>query len=204
MARPSGQGDQTKKLIAEKAKILFEQKGYAATSMADIHEFTQISKGSIYYHFKSKEELYLYTVEKASEDWREKWEDNVKLVTTATEKLYLLARYYASDMQNPLSKTVPGYIGSENTDIEEMVKEKLIHLFQPEYNIFYQIIEEGVRNNEFVSNKSIDDLAYILYSTLSGMSITQFLGYDEEKFYQLYENAVDVFLNGISKSSLIK
>lgn len=124
MARPVGQGEKTKKHIAEKAKVLFEQKGYAATSMEEIREFTGISKGSIYYHFKSKEELFLYTVETANKSWREEWEAQANKVTTATEKLYLLAHYYASDMQNPLSKTVPEYMGTEN--IEDMVKEVLL------------------------------------------------------------------------------
>jgi len=196
MARPVGQGEKTKKHIAEKAKFLFEQKGYAATSMEEIRKITKISKGSIYYHFKSKEELFLYTVETANESWRGEWEAQANQVTTATEKLYLLARYYASDMKNPLSKIVPEYMGTEN--IENLVKEKIIHLLQPEYEIFYQIIEEGIRSKELVSDQTIDDLAYIFYSTLTGMSVTQFLGYEEEKFYLLYENAVDVFLNGIT------
>ncbi|MBM7632371.1 TetR/AcrR family transcriptional regulator [Geomicrobium sediminis] len=197
MARPVGQGEQTKKRIAEKAKVIFERKGYAATSMEDIREYSQISKGSIYYHFKSKEELFLYTVEKASESWRMEWEKEANQLATATEKLYLLARFYASDMQNPISKIVPEYMGSEN--IEEMVKEKLIHLVQPEYDVFYEIINEGIRNQEFVSNKTVEDISHILYSTLTGMSITQFLGYDEEKFYLLYQNAIEIFLNGIEK-----
>ncbi|EZH64847.1 hypothetical protein DH09_20250 [Bacillaceae bacterium JMAK1] len=195
MARPVGQGEQTKKRIAEKAKVIFERKGYAATSMEEIREYSQISKGSIYYHFKSKEELFLYTVEKASESWRIEWEKEANQLATATEKLYLLARFYASDMQNPISKIVPEYMGSEN--IEEMVKEKLIHLVQPEYDVFYEIINEGLRNQEFVSNKNAEDISHILYSTLTGMSITQFLGYDEEKFYLLYQNAIEIFLNGI-------
>ncbi|GAK09174.1 TetR/AcrR family transcriptional regulator [Geomicrobium sp. JCM 19038] len=195
MARPVGQGEQTKKRIVEKAKVIFERKGYAATSMEDIREYSQISKGSIYYHFKSKEELFLYTVEKASESWRMEWEKEANQLATATEKLYLLARFYASDMQNPISKIVPEYMGSEN--IEEMVKEKLIHLVQPEYDVFYEIINEGLRNQEFVSNKKAEDISHILYSTLTGMSITQFLGYDEEKFYLLYQNAIEIFLNGI-------
>ncbi|GAK13568.1 TetR/AcrR family transcriptional regulator [Geomicrobium sp. JCM 19039] len=197
MARPAGQGEQTKRHIAEKAKQIFERKGYAATSMEDIREYSQISKGSIYYHFTSKEELFLYAVEKASESWREEWEKQAEQLATAREKLYLLARFYASDMQNPISKIVPEYMGTHN--IEEMVQEKMLHLVQPEYDVFLHIVEEGVRCNEFVSDISSEDLAYILYSTLSGISITQFLGYEEKKFYQLYEHAIDVFLNGVTK-----
>ena len=64
MDRPRSKGEKTKALIAEKAKVIFEQKGYVGTSMEDIREFSEISKGSIYYHFKNKEELFLYTVEK--------------------------------------------------------------------------------------------------------------------------------------------
>lgn len=186
-----------KKYIAEKAKILFEQKGYTATSMEEIREFTNTSKGSIYYHFKSKEELFLYTVEESSKTWRRKWEEQAALVKTAKAKLHLLGRYYASDMQASLSHAVPEYMASEN--LGQVMKEKIIHLIQPEYEIFHQIIEEGTQNREFEHDKTVEDLSFILYSTLTGMSITQFLGYDEEKFYRLYDNAIDVFLNGIAK-----
>lgn len=194
MARPRGQGEKTKELIAEKAKIIFEQKGYAGTSMEDIREFTEISKGSIYYHFKSKEELFLYTVEKTSKVWRTKWEDHSKKVETSTERLYLLAEYYASDMQIPLSHTVPEYMATENVD-----KSKILDLIKPEYEIFYQIINEGMYRKEFISNQSPEDLAYILYSTLTGLSITQFVGYQDKQFLMLYLSAIDIFLNGIAK-----
>lgn len=193
MARPKGQGDQTKERIAEKARIIFEQKGYAGTSMEDIREASQISKGSIYYHFKNKEELFLYVVEQSSEQWRAMWEEQAKKVTTASEKLYLLAEYYASDMQKPLSLTVPEYMASENIDYR-----MLIELIQPEYQIFYQIIQEGISSNEFKSDRSTEDLAYILYSTLTGLSITQFAGYTNEQFLMLYRSAIDIFLQGIS------
>ena len=85
MDRPRSKGEKTKALIAEKAKVIFEQKGYVGTSMEDIREFSEISKGSIYYHFKSKEELFLYTVEKTSEIWRTGWEEHSKKVETSTE-----------------------------------------------------------------------------------------------------------------------
>ncbi|WP_404456371.1 TetR/AcrR family transcriptional regulator [Oceanobacillus kapialis] len=199
MARPKGQGQKTKERIAEKAKIIFEQKGYAGTSMEDIREFSDISKGSIYYHFKSKEELFLYTVEKTSEDWRIKWANHADKVVTSTEKLYLLAKYYASDMQNPLSHTVPEYMATEN--IDKMMRNKIFDLIKPEYEAFYQIIDEGICRKEFKSNQSPVDLAYILYSTLTGLSITQFFGYSDEQFLMLYQNAIDIFLKGISNNT---
>ncbi|MFA1819819.1 TetR/AcrR family transcriptional regulator [Virgibacillus oceani] len=199
MARPKGQGEKTKEHIAKKAKIIFEQKGYAGTSMEDIRELSKISKGSIYYHFKNKEELFLYTVKKSQEVWKAMWEEHAKKVETSTEKLYLLAKYYASDMQKTLSHTVPEYMATENLD--KMMQGKILDLIKPEYEVFYKIIEEGIRNKEFKSNQSPDDLAYILYSTLTGLSITQFVGYSDQQFLILYQSAIDIFLKGILKDN---
>lgn len=142
MDRPRSKGEKTKALIAEKAKVIFEQKGYVGTSMEDIREFSEISKGSIYQHFKSKEELFLYTVEKTSEIWRTGWEEHSKKVETSTEKLHLLAEYHASDMQLPLSHVVPEYIAAEDTDDKKM--DHIRGLVKPGYDVFRQIIDEGM------------------------------------------------------------
>lgn len=198
MARPKGTGEKTKELIVEKAKMIFEQKGYAGTSMEDIRKLSEVSKGSIYYHFESKEDLFLYTVEKTSEIWREKWKEHAKKVETATEKLYLLAKYYASDMQLPLSHVVPEYMAIENVD--NIMSEKIMKLIKPEFEIFYQIIKEGIRDKEFKDDQPPKDLAYILYSMLTGLSGFQYFGYSEEQFIMLYQNAIDVFLKGITYS----
>jgi helix-turn-helix protein len=127
------------------------------------------------------------------------WEEHAKKVDTSTEKLYLLAKYYASDMQKTLSHTVPEYMAAENLD--KMMQDKILDLIKPEYEVFYKIIEEGIRNKEFKSNQSPDDLAYILYSTLTGLSITQFVGYSDQQFLILYQSAIDIFLKGILKDN---
>lgn len=45
--------------ILDTAKELFSKEGYAETSMKDISEKAQLPIGSIYYHFKNKEDLLL-------------------------------------------------------------------------------------------------------------------------------------------------
>ena len=55
MSRPTGvNSEDTKQLIVDVATKIFEHKGYSATSMADIKNETNLSKGTIYYHFKNK------------------------------------------------------------------------------------------------------------------------------------------------------
>ena len=49
-------GTETKQKILDCSLDLFASRGYAGTSMNDIIEKLGISKGSVYWHFKSKEE----------------------------------------------------------------------------------------------------------------------------------------------------
>ncbi len=49
--------EETVKLILDVATYLFVEKGYDATSLQDIINETHLSKGAIYHHFSSKEEI---------------------------------------------------------------------------------------------------------------------------------------------------
>lgn len=58
MARTVGSAaDQTRQRILQTASELFVEHGYAGTSIRDISERLGMTKGSLYYHFSSKEDL---------------------------------------------------------------------------------------------------------------------------------------------------
>ncbi|WP_289142079.1 TetR/AcrR family transcriptional regulator [uncultured Brevibacillus sp.] len=50
--------------IAQGALRAFAQFGFSETSMDAIAEMAQVAKGTLYYHFSTKEELFLYVIEK--------------------------------------------------------------------------------------------------------------------------------------------
>lgn len=52
--------------ILECATSLFREKGYKGTSMADIGNATGLLKGSIYYHFESKEDILVASLHRLS------------------------------------------------------------------------------------------------------------------------------------------
>ena len=53
-----------KQQLTDQAITLFRAKGYSATSIDDIVKLCGITKGSLYYHFRSKEELALAAMDK--------------------------------------------------------------------------------------------------------------------------------------------
>ena len=50
--------NKTKRKIFEASMKLFAEKGYDATSVEEITATVGVAKGTLYYHFSSKEEIY--------------------------------------------------------------------------------------------------------------------------------------------------
>ena len=55
--------NKTKRKIFETSMKLFAEKGYEATSIEEITETVGVAKGTLYYHFSSKEEIFNFLVE---------------------------------------------------------------------------------------------------------------------------------------------
>lgn len=53
----SKNSEQTPEMIIDTSTRLFIEKGYEQTSIQDILDALQLSKGGLYHHFKSKEEI---------------------------------------------------------------------------------------------------------------------------------------------------
>ena len=55
--------NKTKRKIFETSMKLFAEKGYDATSIEDITATIGVAKGTLYYHFNSKEEIFDFLIE---------------------------------------------------------------------------------------------------------------------------------------------
>jgi len=66
--------------IIEQAAALFNQQGYAGSSMSDLMRVTGLQKGGIYNHFRSKDELALafdFAVNRVQEEFMGALKENV-------------------------------------------------------------------------------------------------------------------------------
>jgi len=64
----------TKRMIFEKSMELFANKGYDSTSIEEITSVVGIAKGTFYYHFTSKEDMFKFLIE-----------EGIKLLTNSIE-----------------------------------------------------------------------------------------------------------------------
>ncbi|WP_152401151.1 TetR/AcrR family transcriptional regulator [Paenibacillus cellulositrophicus] len=195
------QSEQTKRKIADAARALFIQKGYKATSIEDIVAATGSSKGNIYYHFKSKEGLFLHLLEEWDREWELNWEQNEHLYKTTTEKLYAVAEQLAADdLNHPLTKAADEFFHNEEKTSEvesRMAEMKVKHL------AFNQnLLQEGIDRGEFMPGDA-ERLAAVLEAIFFGANqLSRRL--NPEKTTLLYWDAVTVFLNGVATDKQAK
>ncbi|AXI29040.1 TetR family transcriptional regulator [Priestia megaterium] len=188
------QSEQTKRKVADAAKALFSQKGYKATSIEEIVEATGSSKGNIYYHFKSKEGLFLYLIDEWDVEWERNWKERESLYKTTRDKLFGIAeQIILDDLNHPLTKAADEFFNSEEkgSDIEERIDEMVKR--HVEFN--RELLQQGIDEGEF-SHKNAEQLAVILEGLFVGMSRMS-RKTSTENALQLYHSAIDVFLNGI-------
>lgn len=57
-----------KEAIVQAACHLFAEKGFKETSVSEISELTSVAEGTIFYHFKSKEDLLIFILQRLKEE----------------------------------------------------------------------------------------------------------------------------------------
>ncbi|MBU5443000.1 TetR/AcrR family transcriptional regulator [Paenibacillus sp. MSJ-34] len=186
--------EQTKSIIIQCAKELFSQKGYGAVSMEEIRIRSGISKGSIYYHFKSKEQLFITLLDINMNEWIDKWNAISAPLRTETERLYRLAEHFADDFNNPLMKAGEEFAGSRGADPE--VLESILRISYMPRPIFIKVLQDGMNGGEFKEDDT-DKLTDILFGMLAGVGSTLIREPSYDKVVALHRKAIDVFLNGI-------
>ena len=80
--------------ILRTAARLFQQRGYDATSMNDVAAALKLSKGGLYHHFQSKDEMLFHIMNHALDITEERVVKAVRGVQSPEERLRMLIRLH--------------------------------------------------------------------------------------------------------------
>ncbi|WP_106767328.1 TetR/AcrR family transcriptional regulator [Paenibacillus faecalis] len=180
-------------LILDKAKELFIQRGYAATSMDELVRYIGVSKGSIYYHFKSKDELFIQLLARQNREWMDAWMEKKSHFASFEAKVYGIADHMVDDFQNPLVKVGQEFYIS-NPDKQALLAQ-IIEILQAPRKLYRDIFAEGAREG-LLPESEIDEVAVIFSSLLDGLS-TSYYERSADEMRLLYRRGVEYFLHGV-------
>lgn len=182
-----------KQEILDKAYEIFSAKGYSQTSMEDIVRYSGISKGGLYTHFKSKEEILLTIAEKRFLLRN----DRVKQLTdieSPTEKIILYLRWALDSLKNESTQkeicfTIEFWsILSKDSSKSEIAKVR--------YNKFKKDLEglllEGVQKGEFRQDLDTNSTVYLILTSLDGIGFA-----DAVMGIKLSDSVISEYINMI-------
>lgn len=80
-------GKKTRQKIIDRSLQLFSVKGYFNTSVSDILEATDLTKGGLYGHFRSKEDIWYAVYDEAVRIWKDIVFEDVRPIDDPLERL---------------------------------------------------------------------------------------------------------------------
>ena len=92
--------------ILRTAARLFQQRGYDATSMNDVAAALKLSKGGLYHHFQSKDEILFEIMNHAMEITEERVLAPVRAVADPEERLRTLIRLHIEVVLSPRDREI--------------------------------------------------------------------------------------------------
>ncbi len=145
--------DLTKQHIIEVSAPIFNQNGYAATSLSDITNATGLTKGAIYGNFKNKEDLAYACFKYMVKYLMKPLSDHLKLSESPIQKLFLITDFYRN--YYPFSRQLGGCpvlnIGVDANNSNSELLEKVREVIQRIQDNLCTIIENGIEANEISS-----------------------------------------------------
>ena len=115
MAQRKDKSQAMREKILNTATQLFIQKGSEKTSMQDIAQTAGISKGAIYHHFKSKDEIVFAVIRSRQELMEEEMKQWLKATENLTgrEQLQTIIK---SNLGSQTARTIDGIVGEYEKD----------------------------------------------------------------------------------------
>jgi len=162
-------GQQTRRAIVAEAAPLFNQKGFAGTSLADLMRATGLQKGGIYRHFSGKEEL---AAEAFDYSWGKAVDERLAGVAEIPNCVERLKKTIENFVELRVG-LVPGGCPLMNTAVEAddgnaRLRARAKKALQNWTARLTKITAEGIAKNQIGRNVDARDLAQLIIGSLEG------------------------------------
>lgn len=155
--------------ILKKAAGMFAKKGYHQTTVDEIARALGVAKGTIYYHFKNKEELYLAIIQEGINLLEGRMRLDMPEAKTPAEKIKKIIGSTLSFIEDEKDLV---FLFIKELCGKDIQREVLARMLSGTLDIIRDIIEEGVKDGSF---KKINP--EITTSSLYGMIFISALHY---------------------------
>ena len=192
----------TKKAILEAAIKTFSTKGFEGATMDEVALEGKVAKGTLYYHFKSKEELFNYMVMQEMKGFKEGIEQELATAEDTINKIRMLIKanvehfYHSKDFFKVLISQLWG-VSERQNELRKLLEDYLKYISS--------ILKEGI-DKGIIEDDDPYFLAHVFFGSVISVSIYEIINFDKgsERTYD-FDKATDkllrYFLNAIKFDS---
>lgn len=188
-----------KEEIFKAALSCFNRSGYFQTTIDDIAREAGLTKGAIYYHFKSKKNLFIELFHNRVNRYFNSLKDNLDHDAPSGNRLRRIVEKSENilDQNRDIFQFCLEFVAMSTRDSD--IRNEVTRFYKDRVAAFSGIIREGIEAGRF-KNLDPDGVARVLYVLSMGVFLTYFtvnLDFDPVEQHNLYMN---ILFNGIQKN----
>ena len=186
--------DDKKKRIIEIAEQLFAQYGFLKTTMEDIAKKVHMGKSSVYYYFKSKDDIFAEVIRKDTRIFQQKLDDAVSNADTPEKKIraYVITRMtHLQDLSKFYSTLTDEYL-DHYLFVEEVRKD----FYEYESTVIKKLLEEGVEQNCFDVDNVVT-ISRMISIAIKGLEFPLFVEAKDYDPVKESNDMLDIIFKGI-------
>lgn len=203
MKRTKEDANETRKNIMKAAIKIFSSKGYNKATFVDIAAAANVTRGAVYWHFKSKAELYISLSKEFGHGFVLNEVEKVKNMNElkTMEKIkYILDKYLdmleTNEEFRAMEEIELKMIDTDDIEVSEYLQNELDNLTNPDEK-FVMLINEGINKGEFKEDVDAQIFFRIMCSCIVGAEL---IWVSSKKNYSIKERIneiIEPILNSI-------
>jgi AcrR family transcriptional regulator len=206
--RKKYKGETTRKLIVDKATILFTKYGYNHTSLNQILQAAGIAKGGFYFHFESKAELGKAVIQSLEDCLTKDILPKMIQGKDAKDKLELIFSLPGDcycEQENRVRPTILLFtLAAEMIEVNEKFSKMIQNIFKGWCRLIAAIIEEGKLEGLFRDDVDAMAVAGIILSNIMGANLLAMLDGNSDVYSSQLQTLKSVLFDGIIERILIQ
>ncbi|MBB3838441.1 AcrR family transcriptional regulator [Runella defluvii] len=162
--------ERTRQFIIEKTAPIFNEKGYAGTSINDLIQATGLTKGSIYGNFENKDEVALAVFDYNHTKVNDYIKEKLMATENSIERLLVYPAIYRNYLKIPFLRAGCPILNTatEADDTHPLLKEKVTNALS-----FWKVsvenqVKRGINRGEIKPDTDPTEIAVILISLIEG------------------------------------
>jgi AcrR family transcriptional regulator len=196
MSRRPNTSEIRRNQILDAATKVFVRLGFQHARMDDIVEESGLSKGTLYWYFKSKEDIINAILRRLFTGELENLESLLQAEGPASERLLQLTKYRVIGMKR-MSNLVPIIFEFYAVAVhQQWVKQFIGDYFKHFRGLLEDLIQQGIDRGEFYPVNA-SETAITLASMYEGLTIHWLMEPEAVQWDILSENSIPMLLNGL-------